>query len=243
MNLRLTMEPASPQRYEHRPVLARAVVQAFHFRRPAFVIDGTLGSGGHTERTLRHYPALRVRGLEWDAEALRLARKRLEVFGDRFEGLEWSYADLPKLLSLRGIEGVDGVLLDLGLSSLQLQDTMRGFSFLRPGPLDMRMSSSLRRTAWNVVEELDRDELAHLFKTYGEEPRAQRAARALKDALARGALPNDAWQVANCIRLAVSDGGRRTDPATRCFQALRIVVNGELKNLDHFLSALNSLLR
>src|SRR6478736_6505771 len=100
MNLRLTMELPAPQRFEHKPVLARAVVQAFQFRRPAFVIDGTLGLGGHTERLLKHYPNMRILGLEWDSEALRIARKRLEVFGDRFEGLEWSYAELPKLMSL-----------------------------------------------------------------------------------------------------------------------------------------------
>ena len=163
------------------------------------------------------------------------ARQRLHQFGDRFEGVEANYADLPSVLSQRGRGTVDGLLLDLGLSSMQLLDTDRGFSFLRPGPLDMRMSRSLTTTAWMILTHSSERELADIFRTYGEEPQSRKIARVLKETLKRSALPNDAWQVAEVIRKAVASPFHRIDPATRCFQALRIAVNQELSNLDKIL--------
>ena len=171
-----------------------------------------------------------------------IARERLAKFGDRFEAVEASYAELPSILSQRGRGTVDGLLLDLGLSSRQLLDTDRGFSFLRPGPLDMRMSRSLTRTAWQILAHSSESELADIFRTYGEEPQSRRIAEALKEALRQHALPNDAWQVAETIRRAVASPGKRIDPATRCFQALRIVVNHELENLDKILAEIKDLL-
>jgi 16S rRNA (cytosine1402-N4)-methyltransferase len=206
-------------------------------------VDGTLGLGGHTEKLLQSYSGLRVLGLEWDASALRIAQQRLESFGDRFEGLQESFVNLSNVLTGRGVDHVDGVLLDLGLSSMQLKDASRGFSFLKSGPLDMRMSATLPRTAWNFIERLSARELADLFKKYGEEPRARRVAQALKDALEKGTLSNDAWQVASCIRRVIPTAGKGLDPATRCFQALRIAVNEELDNVGRFLSDMKSVLR
>jgi 16S rRNA (cytosine1402-N4)-methyltransferase len=228
---------------EHVPVLAAEVVTAFDFGREALVVDGTLGLGGHSEKLLAAYPSMRILGLDWDRRALEIARARLAVFGDRFEGVENSYAELPSVLSHRGLGMVDGILLDLGLSSLQLQDTDRGFSFLKPGPLDMRMSAALTLTAWEVLSRSSEGELSELFRSYGEEPQARRIARALKEKLQRKELPNDAWKVAEAIRRASGMRFARLDPATRCFQALRIAVNGELTNLDTILSELKAVVK
>lgn len=228
--------------YEHVPVLGDEVAGAFDLGRKALVVDGTLGLGGHSERLLERYPQMRILGLDWDAGALSTARERLKKFGDRFEAVEANYAELPSVLSQGGRGTVDGLFLDLGLSSQQLLDTDRGFSFLRPGPLDMRMSRSLTRTAWEIVVHSSERELAEMFRSYGEEPQARRIAQALKEAIRQHALPNDAWQVAETIRRAAASPMKRIDPATRCFQALRIVVNHELDNLDKILTEIKDLL-
>ncbi len=224
--------------YEHIPVLVKEVVAAFRFERPAFVVDGTLGLGGHTEALLDTYPDMTILGLEWDRQALTIAQNRLKRFGDRFTGIEASYTDLPSVLSQRGRETTDGLLLDLGLSSLQLQDSDRGFSFLRPGPFDMRMSQSLTQSAWQVLNHSTAEELARMFRKYGEEPQSRKIAEALTDALRKKTVPNDAWQIAELIRRTVASPQHRIDPATRCFQALRIVVNDELGNVERALSVL-----
>jgi len=228
--------------YDHLPVLGDEVVQAFDFGRDAFVVDGTLGLGGHSEKLLRRYPRIRILGLDWDVDALEAARQRLDAYGDRFEAVEASYTEIPTILSQRGRGTVDGLLLDLGLSSRQLLDSDRGFSFLRPGPLDMRMSRALSTTAWDVLCRSSEGELAEVFRAYGEEPQARRIAHMLKERLKKNSLPNDAWQVAEIIRRTAAYSPKRADPATRCFQALRIVVNQELSNLDNILTEIKGLL-
>ncbi len=228
--------------YDHLPVLREEVIQAFAFDRDTFIVDGTLGLGGHSELLLKRYPGMRILGLDWDANALATAQERLKDFGDRFEGLESSYTDLPSTLSQRGRGTVDGLLLDLGLSSRQLQDSDRGFSFLRPGPLDMRMSRSLTTSAWDILTTSSEGELIDLFRKYGEEPQARKIAAALKDSLKRNELQNDAFLVAETIRKSVSKAPHRIDPATRVFQALRIAVNHELQNVDDILAGLKGIL-
>jgi 16S rRNA (cytosine1402-N4)-methyltransferase len=140
------------------------------------------------------------------------------------------------------LKTVDGVLLDLGLSSIQLDDSGRGFSFLRPGPLDMRMSRALPRTAWDFLVQSPESELASLFRTYGEEPQARRVASGLKTAVGKGLLKNDAWEIAEFIRRQILSRPGRIDAATRCFQALRIAVNHELDNISQVLTQLESVL-
>jgi 16S rRNA (cytosine1402-N4)-methyltransferase len=235
-------EDVSKSGYPHVPVMRDDVVRALDFQRPAVVVDGTLGMGGHTEALLATYPEMRVLGLEWDASALEMATGRLAPFGARFSAHLRSYAELPSILKQEGLSTVDGVLLDLGLSSKQLEDTDRGFSFLRPGRFDMRMSGAGERTAWDLLVGLSEEELAVLLRTYGEEPHARRVAQLLKTRVRSGELKNDAWDIAQAIRQAVPRGAGRTDPATRCFQALRIAVNHELENLDLFLTFLPELL-
>lgn len=227
----------------HIPVLAEDVVQALQFDRPTIVVDGTLGLGGHSALLLERYPDMRILGFDWDQAAMVLARKRLDSFGDRFEAIERSYVDIPEVIAERGIPGVDGVLLDLGLSSMQLGDTSRGFSFLREGPLDMRMSPLLPKTAWDLLTQLDDEDLANIFWTFGEERSSRRIARALKDRIREQRLTNDAWQVAEVIRKTAPGHGQSIDPATRCFQALRIAVNGELNNIDRALGFLEAVLK
>ncbi len=228
---------------EHVPVLVPEIVSAFNFERPVVVVDGTLGLGGHSEKLLEHYPLMTIVGVEWDPAALTFARQRLLRFGERFRAIEGNYADLPDLLLTLGLHSVDGILLDLGLSSFQLRDSLRGFSFLNPGPLDMRMSPTLTVTAWDLLSRLDEQTLAQIFKQYGEEPHARRAAAALKEQLIRGSLRNDAVEIANVIRRALPSYGSKIDPATRVFQALRIAVNDELGNVQRFLVTLQSMLR
>jgi len=229
--------------YSHLPVLCREVVTQFDRLGEGIVVDGTLGLGGHTTALLERFPRLSVIGVEWDEVALKSAQERLHRFGERFRAIEGSYANLPELLEREGIESVDGVLVDLGVSSLQLDDASRGFSFSKSGPLDMRMSQSLETTAWDIINRWDEFELVRIFKMYGEEPSARMVAKALKDAIARGQLVNDSWQVAQCIRSVLPGGRGRIDPATRVFQALRMAVNREMDNIKTFLDHLPTVLK
>src|SRR5258708_7266423 len=244
------MEPSKKTEFAHLPVLCRDVVAQFDFpgdlpagRQEPLVVDATLGLGGHTQALLERYPHLSVLGVEWDAEALEVAEKRLAKYGGRFRTILGSYADLPTILQDEGIQGVSGILVDLGVSSLQLDNAARGFSFSKRGPFDMRMSKALPTTAWDLLSRMDVEELASLFKNYGEEPHAMRVAETLKEALERKELSNDSWAVAQCIRAALPAGRGRIDPATRCFQAFRMAVNHELENVKTFLEALPTLLK
>jgi 16S rRNA (cytosine1402-N4)-methyltransferase len=228
--------------YAHQPVLVQEVLEAFAGDSFRVVVDGTLGLGGHTEQLLKQSFDRRVIGLDWDINALTIARERLEGFGSRFEGVQSSYADLPAVLAQKQIPTVDGLLLDLGLSSLQLSDPARGFSFNSNGPLDMRMSDSLPYTAWDFIVQNDERALEQIFKEYGEERFGRRAAIALKEALRSGELKNESEAVANVLRKAIPTRFGSIDAATRSFQALRIVVNGELDNVRKMLAALPDVL-
>jgi len=234
-------EKPSP-RYEHIPVLGREVVEAFNQPGARRILDGTLGLGGHAELLLQRYPELTIVGFDWDTKALEIARQRLAPFAGRARIVEGNYADALDWMSNERVGPVDGILVDLGLSSLQLSDSDRGFSFLRPGPLDMRMSRFLPRTAWDLIHDLDEGQLAELIFKWGEEPRARKIAQALKEALRHQSLKNDALEIATCIRRALSFAQGRIDPATRSFQALRMGVNGELDNLDRLLTQLPNIL-
>jgi 16S rRNA (cytosine1402-N4)-methyltransferase len=238
----MLLETPIRMEYTHVPVLSAEVLAQFDLGEPAWVVDGTLGLGGHSEALLERYPTLSVLGVEWDAQALAQARERLAPFGPRFRAIEGSYADLPALLEREALGQVGGILIDLGVSSLQLDDPARGFSFMRPGPFDMRMSKTNPTTAWDILQRSDVADLARLFRVYGEEPFAGPIARTLKGALESGQLTNDTFAVAQCIRAAVPIGRGRIDPATRCFQAFRMVVNHELENLESLLNAAPQLL-
>ncbi len=199
-------------------------------------VDGTLGAGGHAEAILRATaPGGLLLGLDRDADALERARARLAPFGERAILQRADFRSLPGILDALGGERPAGILLDLGLSSLQLDDPARGFSFMADGPLDMRMDRTQPRTAADLVNGLPREALAELFARYGEERQARRLAAAIARARARGPIPTTR-RLAEIIEEATPvRGPRRIHPATRVFQALRIAVNDELSGLDRLL--------
>jgi 16S rRNA (cytosine1402-N4)-methyltransferase len=226
----------------HQPVLLNEIQLAFDLKRRVTVVDGTLGLGGHSEALLSAWPDLSVIGIEWDERARIEAGRKLERFGTRFRSIAGSYADIAQLLAGMNVSTVDGILLDLGVSSLQLDDPERGFSFRLSGPLDMRMSETLTITAWDILNSYEEDQLADIFWRLGEERNSRRVARALKESIQKGELSNDAARVADVIRNAVGRSSGRIDPATRSFQALRMEVNHELDNVKKFLQQCGELL-
>ena len=202
-------------------------------------VDGTLGLGGHAEAIAA--AGGRVLGIEWDPDAAGRAAERL---GPAAEVVRDSYANLAAILDNRGIGAVDGVLLDLGVSSLQLDTASRGFSFQREGPLDMRMSPQVGGTARDLLRTIGEGDLERILREYGEEPYARKIARAIvRD---RGKHGGDILESTRALgefvaRLVPRRG--RAHPATRVFQALRIAVNGELENVKKFLESFDKYLK
>jgi len=221
--------------FRHESVLAAEVID---FLRPApgrTIIDGTLGGGGHSGLLLKG--GARVIAFDRDPQALAHARALLSPHGESFTALEGNYADAPAALAALGIHSVDGILLDLGVSSHQLDTPERGFSFQREGPLDMRMGNA-GRTAADLVNTESASELARIFREYGDEPRAiQFAARIIR---AREKKPLETTAELAELIAAGRTGPRH--PATRVFQALRIAVNDEIGSLERALPAFASLL-
>jgi len=193
-----------------------------------------VGLGGHTEMLLAA-GAGRVIGLDRDISALAHARTRLVSFSARVELVHADYRTLPQVLAERHITGIDGALADLGVSSMQLDDAERGFSFRNDGPLDMRMNASAGETLADRLAHVDEGTLADVIYQYGEERHARRIARAIVSARDRQPLTRTG-ELASVVRRAAGGGTwQRLDPATRTFQALRIWINGELDGLDAFL--------
>lgn len=224
----------------HQPVLAEEVMKMLAPRPGSLHIDCTVGGGGHTERVLEAAsPDGRVLGLDADPAAIARVGERLARFGDRLVLRQANFRFLGEVAPDAGFGTVDGILLDLGLSSFQLADTGRGFGFRAGGTLDMRFDPSQGEPASALLARLDEAALADLFRRYGEEPHARRIARAIADA--RRAEPIEtAEQLAALVERAVPrrPGPRgRIHPATRVFQALRIAVNGELEALEVALAA------
>ncbi|MCH7226163.1 16S rRNA (cytosine(1402)-N(4))-methyltransferase RsmH [Haloferula sp. A504] len=193
-----------------------------------FIIDGTLGGGGHSERFLE--AGAEVLGIDRDPEALAHARERLGRFGARFRTWEGNFADYFRdNPGVQGGEQADGLLLDLGVSSHQLDAPERGFSFQKDGPLDMRMGPSVERTAAEVVNEWPEAELTRILREFGEEPQTRRIVAAITRR--RQERPFETTlDLADCIESEIGRRGR-THPATRTFQAIRIAVNDELESL------------
>ncbi|MFO7300893.1 MAG: 16S rRNA (cytosine(1402)-N(4))-methyltransferase RsmH [Acidobacteriota bacterium] len=220
----------------HEPVLVEEVVAALAVRPGGVYVDCTLGAGGHARR-LVEAGAARVIGIDRDPVALETAREGLGALADRVEVVHGDYRQLPALLDAMGVERVDGILADLGVSSMQLDDPGRGFSFRQSGPLDMRMDRSSGLPLDALLAAVDEATLADVIWRYGEERHARRVARAILAARDRGELSDTAALAAVVRRAAGGRGWQRIDPATRTFQALRIWVNDELEGLDGFLEA------
>ena len=204
-----------------------------------FIIDGTLGGGGHSRMFLD--AGAEVLGIDRDPEALAHARARLAEFGSRFSTWEGNFSRVEETPAIRDGRRADGLLLDLGVSSRQLDSADRGFSFQREGPLDMRMGPSSPHSAADIVNTWSEPELARIFFEFGEEPRARRIAAAI--AKQRASKPFETTtELAACIEAATGRHGR-THPATRAFQAIRMAVNEELDSLAAALAAAPRILK
>ena len=213
----------------HLPVLYNEIIHAMQPHREGLYIDGTLGAGGHAWGILQESsPDGLLLGLDVDPQALALAQVKLAEFGDRAILVHTSYSTLLEQVSKLGWRRVDGILLDLGLSSMQLDTQMRGFSFQTEAPLDMRFDPLGKVSAADLVNNLDEKELADLLFRYGEEQRSRQVARAI----VRARPIQTTTQLAEVVARVTSGGKSGIHPATRTFQALRIAVNGELEALE-----------
>jgi 16S rRNA (cytosine1402-N4)-methyltransferase len=225
----------------HVPVLLAETLELLAVKPGGLWVDGTVGLGGHAEAVLRaSAPDGRLLGLDRDGETLERAKKRLAAFGGRARLEPGDHREIPERL---GGEKADGILLDLGISSVQLDDPGRGFSFQAEGPLDMRMDRSRGETAADLVNRMRERDLADLIYAYGEEPASRRIARAIVEARARQPIATTT-ELADVVRRAAGRSRRPgLHPATRTFQALRIRVNGELDGLGEALERAASCLR
>jgi len=231
----------------HLPVMVEEVMTALSPSPGSFHIDGTVGGGGHTLRILEAAsPDGRVLGLDADPKALERTRHRLAGYGDRLVLRHSNFGSIRDVAQANGFGAVDGILLDLGLSSYQLAERDRGFSFRAEGPLDMRFDTSTGAPASELVATLDEDALTRLLRGFGEEPHARRIARAIVAARAIEPIAT-ADRLAAVVAAAVPGprpGARRAiHPATRTFQALRIAVNEELDVLPQALDGAMDVLR
>ena len=235
----------------HIPVLCDEIVNFLKPKSDGVYIDGTIGLGGHSAAILKaSAPNGKVIGIDLDADALTVTKDRLQVFGERFSLINGNFAEMNALLENHSIHTVDGILLDLGVSSLQLDAPHRGFSFNHTGPLDMRMNAEHKNdtaaetmlTAMHVVNDSTVDVLADIFKRYGEERFAKRIAHRIV-AVRQHERITTTTQLAKIVAQSVRKGGSKIHPATRVFQALRIYVNAELENLRAGLDAALTLLK
>ena len=234
---------ATPNETEHVPVLLAEVVDWLTPYAGDVFVDGTLGSGGHTRALAEHVGGEgRVLAFDRDPAARAAAEQRLR--GLPVTLVDANFCELPEVLLQLAIPKVDGVLLDLGLSSEQLADHQRGFSFDSDGPLDLRFNPGEGRPAWEWLERLGADELADLIYEYGEERHSRRIARRIVERRQEQPI-RTAGELARLVRSCAgrSRGGQRIDPATRTFQALRIAVNDELKSLELALARIPNCLK
>jgi 16S rRNA (cytosine1402-N4)-methyltransferase len=231
-------EVADVKRFEHATVMRDEIARAIAPRPGGVYVDATLGGGGHTVALLELEPRARIVAFDRDAVAIEAARERLTPVADRVTLVHAPFSTLREQLAALGVERVDGIIADLGVSSPQIDDPERGMSFRHEGPIDMRMDRGSGETALELIERLSDEDLANVIYEFGDERRSRRIARSIKKALAADEL-NTTLDLRRAIVRAVGParvGG--IDPATRTFQAIRIFVNGELDELQALLAAL-----
>lgn len=226
----------------HKPVMVEEVLKLMDVKPGGFYLDCTLGGGGHSLAILeRSSPDGYLVGIDRDPIAIAKAEETLSHYKGRFTLILGNFAYLSELISEIGIDRFDGILFDLGVSSIQLEDPGRGFSFSRDGPLDMRMDPSIPLTAHQIVNTFPLDKLEGIFRDLGEEPFAHRIAKAIVDYRKRKEI-SSTKELAEIISSVVKQRGK-IHPATRAFMALRIFINGELENLKKALTQAVSLLK
>ncbi|MDD6483745.1 MAG: 16S rRNA (cytosine(1402)-N(4))-methyltransferase RsmH [Clostridiales bacterium] len=219
--------------FKHTSVLLEESVKALNVRGGGLYIDGTLGGGGHSYRILSQNPSCRLIGIDRDPEAVSAARKRLEPFGDRAVVVNDNFCNINAVMDRLGVDRADGALLDLGVSSYQLDNAERGFSYMHDAPLDMRMSRNDTLSAYEVVNDYSREELLKVFYEYGEEKWSARIADFILERREKKRIETT-LELVDIIKAAIPKKARLEGghPAKRIFQAIRIEVNGELKILE-----------
>ncbi len=224
--------------YGHRPVLLAECLEALCIRPDGVYVDGTLGRGGHSIEILRRLTTGRLIGIDRDMAAIDAARERLGEFGDRFTPVHANFSRLEDVLREAGVDKADGMLFDLGVSSPQLDQPERGFSYMHDAPLDMRMDRSAPLTAREVVNGWSYEELRRILYEYGEERYAPQIARAIVKRREERSIETT-LELAETVRSAMPPQALREKqhPAKRAFQAVRIAVNGELDELPPMLEA------
>lgn len=225
----------------HIPVMLAEVVETLAPKDGGVYVDGTFGAGGYA-RAILEAADCTLYAIDRDPEAFARARAFAQDFPNRFHPLHGCFGDVVDLLASAGVEKVDGFVLDLGVSSIQLSTASRGFSFQHDGPLDMRMSLS-GESAADVVNDADEETIADIIYTYGEERASRRIARAIVEARQIARIETTAQLTAIIHRVLPMHGGMKTDTATRSFQALRIHVNDEMGEIDRALDASSRILR
>ncbi len=240
------MEKAAPlggMGAPHRPVLLEETMKYLAPERGGLFVDCTVGLGGHSEAILNSSPDSRVVGIDLDATALAYSRKRLEPFGQRFRAFQANFHAINAVLEEANERDPNGILVDLGVSSLQFDSPERGFSFRFDAPLDMRMDPEHGDSAADLLQQLPESEIARIIFEYGEERYSRRIARRIVERREQGQPITTTTELADLVRLAV--GGHKRNqihPATRTFQALRIAVNHELEGLGEFVESAVDLL-
>jgi len=227
--------------FTHLPVLLNEVMQFLNLRPDGRYIDATFGAGGHTRELLeRTAPGGRVLAIDQDETAIERGRIELQSYGSRLELVKANFREIESIVQEHGFAGLDGILADVGVSSMMLDDPTRGFSFMREGPLDMRMDLDQSLTAADVLNTYGEKEIANILFSYGEERRS----RQIASSIVRSRPLSRTTDLARAIERVL--GGRRygkIHPATRTFQAMRIFVNDELRSLESFLDSSMKVLR
>jgi 16S rRNA (cytosine1402-N4)-methyltransferase len=227
----------------HRPVLLKETLKFLAPERGGLFVDCTVGLGGHSEAILTSSNETRVLGLDLDPEALAYSRQRLAPFGKRFRSFQANFRTIAEVLQQANERDPSGILVDLGVSSLQFDSPERGFSFRFAAPLDMRMDPASGASAADLLQQLPESEIAKIIFEYGEERHSRRIARRIVERREQGKPITTTAELADLVRIAV--GSRKRDqihPATRTFQALRIAVNNELEGLEEFVETAIDLL-
>lgn len=229
--------------FHHVSVLLNECIEGLNIKENGIYVDGTLGGAGHSSEIVKRLKTGRLIGIDQDTDAINAATKRLEPYKDRVTLVHDNFSNVKAVFAQLGIEKADGFLLDIGVSSHQLDEAERGFSYMQDAPLDMRMNSESDFSAYNVVNEYSEDELNNVIFKYGEERWAKRIAQFIVEARKHKPIETT-FELVDIIKKAVPKGARKDGPhpAKRTFQAIRIEVNGELEILEKTIDDMTELL-